>query len=187
MRASAHSDFCPPESWEIRCCSSCFELKDTAMETPVYSATLLPFFACVSSSLSLPLSSSPAPRPRTSASDRLLMMSRPWPMGTSCWKTSWNARATCRKVRAIASSLRWSRTSMRFSIDFREVSSSARRSVRVLRWRVQLSYCSKAFLLTCANCLCADVALASSLAILRRVSCMSISKMMAAYLCLIPS
>lgn len=170
MSARAQSDFCPPDNCEMRCCSSCFELNDTAIDTPVYSATLLPFFACVSSSLSLPLLSSSSVPPRTSASDRLLIMRRPWPIGTSSWNTSWNAWATCRKVRAIASSLRWSSTAMRFSIDFREVSSSARRSIRVLRWRVQLSYCSNAFLLTCANCFCADVAFVSSLAICSIVS-----------------
>ncbi|KAH8634755.1 hypothetical protein IG631_10155 [Alternaria alternata] len=60
-------------------------------------------------------------------------------MGTSCWKTSPKAAATCLKVRAMASSLRWSNTSMRFSMDLRDVSSSARRSVRVRLWRVKFS------------------------------------------------
>ncbi|KAJ5061679.1 hypothetical protein J3E74DRAFT_329352 [Bipolaris maydis] len=63
----------------------------------------------------------------------------------------------------MASSLRWSSTSMRFSIDLRDVSSSARRSVRVRRWRVKFSYCSNAFLLTWAKLLRAWLTLVSSL------------------------
>lgn len=122
------------------------------METPVYCETDW----AASSSLS------------SSRSMRFCMTRLPRPSGTSFSKTSSKFFETCLKVRSMASSLRWSRTTMSSVMDSADFSSSSRRSVSLSRWSVNCRgrqplsrrrrregrtfwYCSKAFLLTCAN------------------------------------
>lgn len=125
-------------------------------------------------------------RGRTS-SKRFCMINRPRPSGTSFWKTSEKFLETCLKVLSMASSLRWSSTSINSVIDSAERSSSSLRSVSLslcsvnyqfkIRGQKQLKglsgkeissfyqrgptfwYCSKAFLLTWANFLSDSVTL----------------------------
>jgi hypothetical protein len=81
------------------------------------------------------------------------MISWPLPAGTSLSNTSAKYLDTCLKVRSMASSLRWSSTSMSSWIDSADCSSSFCRRMSWSRCFVKLLYCSTAFLLTLVNLL----------------------------------